>query len=85
MTEEEITILMQGDERIYTFGGECSYPDFTMDEYGIDFGRGVVCGLTSRQMLMLVKSAVDHLILNGHKFQIKETNEQDQVYELIHS
>jgi hypothetical protein len=82
--EELVEVFMTGGEHIHTFGGECNDPDLFLEHYGIDFDTVTIYDLTPNQMVMLAKSIIDHLILNGHQFEIRKTNEQDQQHELIH-
>jgi penicillin-binding protein-related factor A (putative recombinase) len=69
-------------EDISTYGGEYQGDDFELSEYGIQFGDFSVNEITPEQMIHLAKTIVDHLILNGHRFEIAKTEWQDQVFEL---
>lgn len=60
---------------IQTSGGELSG---TLDDYGIGIGDFCFYGLTGKQMEQLCCLIHDHLYLNGHRFEIIETGEQDQ-------
>ena len=60
---------------IQTSGGELPG---TLDDYGIGIGDFYFSGLTGKQMEQLCCLIHDHLYLNGHRFQIVETGEQDQ-------
>lgn len=82
--EEDRSIQMNGTERIYTFGGEYADSNSSYAEYGIDFDNGVaVHGLTPAQAIQLAQTLTDHLILNGHSFEIRCTGEQDQHTRLV--
>lgn len=74
---------LKGSESIGTFGGESYIDGFEFNEYGISFGDNSIYGLSPEQMIRLVCIATDHLILNGHEFEIQETHEQDQRKRLI--
>jgi hypothetical protein len=84
LISDDTSIYLNGTEHICTFGGESNDLDFIFDQYGIDFDVGAVYNLTSKQMIALATCIVDHLILNGHRFEIRPTNEQDQLQELIY-
>jgi len=68
---------------IQTSGGEMPG---TLDDYGIGIGDFNIYGLTGKQMEKLCCLIHDHLYLNGHRFKIVETSEQDQrqKLEVIH-
>lgn len=80
-------ISLSGDEAVYTFGGEYegSYEDEGINwaEYGIDFGVCSVHNISPDQMVALACCIVDHLYLNGHRFELRETGEQDQRVRLV--
>ncbi len=63
---------------IQTFGGESWIDGWEFREYGIDFGEVSIHNISPAQMVSLAQTIVDHLILNGHRFEIQKTYEQDQ-------
>lgn len=82
--QQDRSIRMNGTERIYTFGGEYADDYGSHAEYGIDFDNGAaVHGLTPAQAIQLVQTLTDHLIINGHSFEIRRTGEQDQHTRLV--
>jgi hypothetical protein len=81
--ENKDAFTLDGDERIYTFGGESLMDDFEFAEYGIDFGKRAIHGITPQQMVALACIMVDHLLINGHRFEIQKTHEQDQTLRLV--
>ncbi len=83
--DEKDYIDLDGTESLYTFGGESYIDDFEFAEYGIDFGGKVAVGkISPKQMIALAQIMVDHLILNGHRFEIQKTHEQDQRERLVY-
>jgi len=79
----ETHIKLKGTESIYTFGGESYIDDFEFAEYGIDFGEVSVHGITPQQAISLARILVDHLLINGHRFEVQKTGEQDQRERLV--
>lgn len=70
--------------RINTFGGQSYIDDFELNDYGIDLDPAVsVSGLTGSDMAALLCIIHDHLYLNGWRFAIKPTHEQDQTARLV--
>lgn len=82
ISEAHITID-KNDEYVATFGGEAYIDDTIFDGYGIQIGGLSVSGIPSETMILLACQMVDHLLLNGHRFEIVKTNEQDQKYKLV--
>ena len=75
---------LKGDEAVSTFGGEyCHLDGSEFADYGISFGEHTVHGLTPTQAVALACILVDHLIINGHRFEIQDTGEQDQRRRLV--
>jgi len=68
---------------INIFGGESWIDDIYFDDYGIQIGDLSISDLSSEAMKELAQQIVNHLLLNGHKAEIRETGEQDQKEELI--
>jgi hypothetical protein len=67
------------DDRIYTSGGEgWLEDDFYLDEYDIHIGDVSIYNIPSEKLIQLVKVAANHLLLCGHRLEIRETGEQDQ-------
>lgn len=82
IAEQEKTVKLDGTEGLGTFGGESSAED-GWDEYGLDLGKVHVHGLTPAQAIQLACTLVDHLILNGHDFELRKGTHQDQRMELV--
>ncbi len=82
--DEKDHIDLDGTESLYTFGGESYIDDFEFAEYGIDFGNVAISKISPKQMIALASIMVDHLILNGHRFEIQKTHEQDQTERLVY-
>lgn len=76
-------VKLDGKESLSTYGGEASGDDFDFAEYGIDFQKCSVGGITPPQMIQLACAMVDHLMLCGHKFEIYATHGQDQTHRLV--
>lgn len=74
---------LNGNEHVYTFGGESWIDDIEFAEYGIDFGDCAIHGMLPAQAILLATTLVDHLMLNGHRFEIVKTGEQDQRERLV--
>ena len=65
-----------------TYGGqEWLESDYEVDDYGIQIGDLSISGIPSKLMVRLACEMVNHLIINGHKFELKEINEQDRKIE----
>lgn len=73
-------ITLDGTEYIGTSGGEYESDDLKLDSYEVNFDKVSVMNLTPRQMICLAVEVVNHLMLNGHKFEIRESNSQDQTH-----
>ncbi len=80
---EDTSVKLTGNETIYTFGGESYIDDFEFAEYGIDFEEVSIHGITPQQAISLACILVDHLLINGHRFEVQKTGEQDQRERLI--
>lgn len=82
---KEIHIDFRGKDQSFvsSFGGESYIDDFEWSEYGIQIGDLSVGGLTPETTKRLAMTLTNHLILNGHRFDIVRTGEQDQVEEII--
>ncbi len=83
LNNEDVNVRMNGTERIYTFGGESWIDDFRHADYGIDFEKISIYNLSPKQMIALACIMVDHLLLNGHSFEVQRTHEQDQTERLV--
>lgn len=77
------TLAVKEDWSPYTFGGESCIDGIEYAEYGINFGDVSIHDITPEQMIALAKVMVDHLLLNGHRFEIRKTHQQDQREELV--
>lgn len=61
-----------------TFGGEFTDPEAgTFDDYGFQLGDLTVHNLTGEEFSKFVCSAMNHLMLNGHRFEFVKTGEID--------
>ena len=81
--EDEHYYKLDGTEHIQTFGGESWIDDWRFADYGISFEKCAVTNLTPEQMIGLACIMVDHLLINGHRFEIRKTYEQDQTERLV--
>lgn len=80
---DEHNYRLEGNEILYTFGGEYWDGDICYNDYGIDFEKCSIFGINSNQMKFLACQMVNHLMANGHKFQFVMTNDQDQPVRFI--
>ncbi len=55
---------------IGTFGGECNFDDLELSSYGIQLGCLTVDNLTPEQMKTLGVAIINHLGVNGHRFEL---------------
>lgn len=79
----EISIDMRKESgRIGTCGGEMG-GTFAFDDYGIQIGELFISGLESKDMKTLAIAVVNHLYLNGHRFEFRKTGESDLREELV--
>lgn len=83
MNSENYFVKLDGNEGIYSSGGECWIDGHDFSGYNIDFEKVAVCDLSPQQMIQLACVVVDHLYLNGHRFELRETVEQDQRVKLV--
>jgi len=60
-----------------TFGGEGHCDDFDIDDYGFSFGEVSIYGITGKELSKFVCSAMNHLMVNGHRFEFVNTGHQD--------
>jgi hypothetical protein len=83
--KREVTddLTLTGTEHLTTFGGEGAIRDGTWDEYGLDLGVVNVYGLSPAQAIQLACTLVDHLVRNGHDFELRENAHQDQRLALV--
>jgi hypothetical protein len=79
--QTEDSIKLSGTEGLGTFGGEDREQDFA--EYGLDLGKVHVHGLTPAQAIQLACTLVDHLVRNGHDFELRQHTHQDQYKALV--
>jgi hypothetical protein len=82
--EEDNSFRMDRTEHLQTSGGEFWLDDFKFVEYGISFEKCSVHNLSPEQMISLVETAVNHLMLNGHRFAIVPHDHQDQREKFVH-
>jgi hypothetical protein len=82
-----ITFHHPDDLRVNTFGGYSNIDGFVTDNFGIQLDDGEqevsVSGLPADAFAALVCIAADHLYLNGYRFEIQETGEQDLRHRLV--
>ncbi len=76
-------IVLNGTESVLTFGGESYIDGLDFAEYGISMDDYRVHNLTPDQAVTLACALVNHLIRNGHRFEIQDTGEQDQRQRLV--
>lgn len=81
---KETFVNLSGEDQSFvsSFGGESYIDDFEWSEYGIQIGDISIGGLTPETTKRLAMTLINHLILNGHRFDIVRTGEQDQVEEI---
>lgn len=63
---------------VHTFGGESYIDDIEWSEYGIQLGDLSISGLTPETIKRLGIIIINHLILNGHRFEIVEAGPHEQ-------
>jgi hypothetical protein len=81
----EASIGLNGDEAIYTHGGESWIDDYYHADYGITIGDATIHGLKPAQMVELAKAVVNHLMICGHRFEIRPTKEHGHAPTLVHT
>jgi len=64
-------VSLEGDEYIETFNGEDGDPQGS-DTYGIRIGELSIDNITPKQMVRLAQAVVNHLIICGHRFELKQ-------------
>lgn len=70
----EISIDAEG-QRLSTYGGEqWLTEDYYSDDYGISIGDVSIHSIKSDQLKEFAVEAINHLIINGHGFELKEGN-----------
>lgn len=74
---------LRGDETLGTFGGEYWSDCVDFSEYGIDLGVASVHGVSPKQAIALACTLVNHLVRNGHDFELRKGTHQDQRMELV--
>jgi hypothetical protein len=57
---------------INTYGGEAWIDDFHLDEYSIQIGNLTIADIPSKELIKLATTMVNHLIVNGHRFEFVE-------------
>lgn len=82
-TEEVGYYELKEDDLIGTDGGEGSFDGWEFAEYGVRLGDVHVRNISPKQMVYLAQAMVDHLLINGHKFEVQKTGEQDQRERLV--
>ena len=79
----DTVVDLNGDcEFCQTFGGEMEDDSGRVDDYGFDLGALTVHGIKGVEFAKLVASAVNHLMLNGHRFEFVQTHDIDLPTEL---
>jgi hypothetical protein len=81
--EDAESVKLDGTEELGTFGGESRDADFEFANYGLDLGKVSVYGLTPSQAIQLACTLVDHLVRNGHDFELRKGTHQDQYKALV--
>ena len=72
----ETAIDLDGDYKFeQTFGGEMEDDLGRIDDYGFQLGSLTVSGLVGAEFAQFVCSAMNHLMLNGHRFEFVKTGE----------
>lgn len=74
---------LRGDETLSTFGGEYWSDCVEFSEYGIDLSVVSVHGVSPKQAIALACTLVNHLVRNGHDFELRKGTHQDQHTELV--
>ena len=69
--------LEHTDKFFQTFGGEQWIDDWYCDEYGFTVGDLSVYNIKSVELSRLACAAINHLMLNGHCFELCKTECQD--------
>jgi hypothetical protein len=52
------------------------------DDYGFQIGESFVTGLTGEEFARFVVASANHLMLNGHRFELVKTGEIDLPVEM---
>lgn len=77
------TLSVAPGDHVATFGGESYIDGIVFDDYGIQIGSISIHNVKPHQMIGLACAMVDHLLLNGHRFELRPTHEQDQRTRLV--
>ena len=64
-------------------GGEYWDGDFEIDDYQLSINDLRINNIPAKFLKEIVLEAANHLIVNGHDFQIVKDDHQDQRYKLI--
>lgn len=63
---------LEEDVHVGTFGGEHHHYDYSMEDYGITIEELSISGLTPKHFKELAVTMINHLMINGHRFEFKE-------------
>jgi hypothetical protein len=75
--------VYSNDAHAGTSGGEAWLDDdWELKEYGIQIGDISISAITPKQMVTLACAMVNHLAVNGHRFELVKDSHQDQHMEL---
>jgi hypothetical protein len=66
----EISCQVEESDSFLTFGGEYWDGDLHFQEYGLDCGDVSFYGLSPSQYKSLGMQIINHLLINGHSFEI---------------
>ena len=78
-----IDIDLKSDDRFeQTFGGEQWIDDDFINDYGFQLGNLSVCNVKGVELARFATAAINHLMLNGHRFEFVKTCEIDLPTEL---
>lgn len=67
-------------DHLQTFGGEFWDDDFHFQDYGIALGDLTITSLSPETMKKLGVEIINHLIINGHRFEIRNSTEGNGEY-----
>lgn len=66
----QITCKVENNDEFSTFGGEYWIEDDHFEDYGLDCGDVAFFGLSAGQYKSLGLEIINHLLINGHSFEI---------------
>ncbi len=76
----EIFAYAESSDSFSSFGGEYWDDDYKFVDYGLDFGGISISNISSEQYKSLAISMINHLLINGYSFELRDNKDGNGEY-----